>query len=61
MNFKNLLGPLFKKLIRPNNGSLKSTLRIFIKTCKSQEKLKSYMDRIKNYPEGLKKKIVIRS
>ena len=61
MNLKNLLGPLFKKLIRPENGSLKYTLRIFIKACKSQEKLKSYMDRIKNYPERLKKNFVIRS
>ena len=31
INLENLLGPLFEKLIRPDKGSLKYTLWIFIK------------------------------
>ena len=36
INLKNLLGPLFQKLIRPKNGSLQYILGIYMITCKSQ-------------------------
>ena len=36
INLENLLGLLFEKLIRPENGSLQYILGIYIITCKSQ-------------------------